>query len=324
MSWYALEKIEYALNETKDFLTPFDLGIWTRMAVLTLLIGGGMSNFNPPTGTTDSGSTGSGLSGADIAFSGPDMTSSMHQGLMPQEMMTGAFSAVDGIGLALAVLIAVIVIGLLILTNIARFAYFQAAMEKDVKLRRMLKENFTNGLQLVGFSILVFIIGLLPLVPFLAGLSFGTAAGIAALLVAVVYWIALLIAVAFINDFGLPLMISEDINILRASKRALGAVRREKAQATIYLLTKIGISITVGIIAFVAMLVTLLALLIPFGILGVIAYLITPAAAMAVLVLGLLTLFIIGLYIRVPLQTYKHYFYLLNLEEFEEVELVER
>lgn len=324
MSWYALTKIEDAVNETKDFLTPFDLGIWTRMAVLTLLIGGGMSNINPPTGTTDSGTSGTGFSGADVAFSGSDMTASMHQGLMPQNMLTGAFSTATGLSIAAVVLAAAVIIGLMVLSTVARFMYFQAAMEKDVKLRRMFRENFTNGLQLIGFSILVLLVAMAPLAPYIAGLTFASAAGVAVLVLAVLYWVALAVVMTFINDFGLPLMISENINILQASKRALGAVRREKAQAAIYFLTKIAIGITVGIIGFVAMLVVLLALLIPFGILGVIAYLITPAAGAAVAIIGLLVLVVVMLYVRVPLETYKHYFYLLNLEEFEEVELVER
>lgn len=324
MSWYALEKIEDALNETKDFLTPFDFGLWTRLAVLVLLLGGGFNNM--PSGNYPSqGSGGGDFATNSMSLAGSDMTASMHNGLMSQgDMMTGAFTEGTGLGLALVGLVAVLALAFAVLSSIARFVFFQSVMNKEVSLRSMFKSNFTNGLQLIGFNILVAVIASIPLIPYLLGLTFESVAGGLLLVVAVFYWVAVLIATAFVNDFGLPLMISERINILDATKRALGAVNREKGQAAIYFLTKLGIGIVLGILSLVALLVVFLGLLIPFGILGMIAYVLSPAAAGIVLVLGLLTFGVLSLYIQVPIETYRHYFYLLNLEEFEEVELVER
>lgn len=323
MSWYALEKIEDALNETKDFLTPFELGLWTRMAVLVLLLGGGL---NMPSGNYPSSGTGDGgFTTNNMAFAGSEMTASMHNGLIPNtgDMMTGAFSQVTGLEASLVGLAAVVALVLVVLSTVARFAFFQALMEKKVGLRRLFKSNFGNGLQLIGFNILVAIFAVLPLIPYASGLAFDSLAGGLLLVFAVIYWIAILVGMSFVNDFGLPLMILENLNILQATKRALGAVRREKAQAGVYFLTKIGLSIVLRILSLVALLVVFLGLLIPFGILGFAAYMLSPVAGWIIFLLGLLTLVVIMLYVQVPLETYRHYFYLLNLVEFEEVEEVE-
>jgi hypothetical protein len=324
MSWYALEKIEEALNETKDFLTPFDFALWTRLAVLVLLVGGGLNSM--PSGSYPSPDSGGEFSNSNLAFSGSDMTSSMHNGLMPNtgDMMTGAFHDTTGLGIAIVGLVAVIALVFAVLSTIARFAFFQSAMEKQVSLRSMFKSNFANGLQLIGFNLLVAVFAALPMMPYLVGLAFDSVAGALFLVVALIYWLGLILAMTFVNDFGLPLMVSEKINILDAAKRALGAVRREKGQAAVYFLTKIGVGIVLGILSLVAFLVVFLGLLIPFGTLGAIAFVLSPVAGGVILFLGLLTLSVIMLYVQVPLETYRHYFYLLNLEEFEDVELVER
>lgn len=324
MSWYALEKIEEALNQTKDFLTPFDLGLWTRLAVIVLFLGGGLNNV--PTGnspTTDSGTQG--VSGADLSIPGTDMTSSMHSGIIPNTdgLMTGAATS-DAATLGIIALVGVIALVFVILSSIARFAIFQSVMEKRASIREMFKSNFNRALQLIGLNVLTLIAVLLPTIPYLAGIEVASIVGGVLFFVAVFYWLAILLAMTFVNDFGLPLMVSENINIIDAVKRSLGTVWNQKAQAAIYFLTKIGIGIVIGVIYLVALLTVFLALLIPFGILGFIAYTLSPIAGGVVGVLGLLTLAIVMLYVRVPLEVYRHYFYVLNLEEFEEVELVER
>lgn len=324
MTWYAPQKIEEALNETKDFLTPFNIGLWTSLAVLVLLMGGGLGSFNPPTGGTSPSSSGTTLSDADIASTAPSFTADMHQGLDLGNMATGAFSSSAGVDAALIAVVAVIAIVFTVLAMLAKFSYFQAVMEKKTGIRRLFSENLNNSLQFIGLSFLILIIAALPLVPAVAIGSSSQVLAAVFIAALVIYWIVLALALTFVNDFGIPLMIKHDINVIEAARRSLGLAMAEKGQAAIYFITKVAIGIALGILGLVASLVVILALLIPFGILGLLAYFVAPVAGLAVAAIGLLVFFIINLYVRVPIETYKHYFYVLNLEEFEEEEFVER
>jgi len=322
MSWYAPTKIEEALNETKDFLTPFNMGLWASLAVLVFFMNGGLSGLNPPTGGTGNTNTGATLSDANIASSVPQFTADIHNSLGTQNLATGAFNMGTGATASVIVLIAAVAIIFTVLSAMARFSYFQAVMEKKVGIRRLFRDNFRNAMQYIGFTFLLLIIAVLPVLPILAGAS--EAVSIISLIAGAIIWLFMGISLMFISDFGIPLMISEEMNIIEAARRSLSLVWAEKGQAAVYFVTKVAIGIALGILALVASLVVLLALLIPFGILGILGYMIAPALGLAVLGGGLLVFFVINLFVKVPVMVYKHYFFVLNLEEFADLELVEK
>jgi hypothetical protein len=317
MSWYALEEIDEAISETKDMLLPFDLGMWSKLALIVFLTGSG---FNMPSGTGGNYPS-QDYSGGEYDFGNFDSTqlpeSSTHMMDQPpadfSNMMTGMASA----GVTSAVIAVVIAVMLLIglplmfLSSIFEFIFYQSLIDKDVKIRKNFSEHFWKGARYFGFQ-LVYILAFLGVIGLAAAaLMISNAAFLLGVLLALPIVFVLGIFSGLTHDFVLLRMMEADEKLIEAWKSFWPTLKEEWRQVAVYLVVKFLIGLFIGIAAAIVMLIIVVLLLIPFGIFTVILSMISEALIFIPVVIGLLTLFITVLYVAVPFRVFVYYFVIL-------------
>lgn len=324
MTWYALDNIEEALQDTKDKLLPFELVTWAKLAVIVFLTGsaaGGPSYVNPGN-----------FGGGD--FSEPnfdegvesDFSSSL-EGLNVDMHQMNNFEAPEnlaGFDAAYAVLFAVGValFGLLLLltyiTSVFQFVMYKSMID-DVKIGYA-KNFLSEGLQYFIFRWItlvatVLVVGLGFGLGTALGLSFNIygilgGIGIGAVVLAGILVIGVIRWIAF--NLALPEMVRNGSGLSTALEKSISEARDQFAEVGVFWLMKLVIGLGLGIATMTIIFPAVILLLIPFGIIGYLLMLLTPAFLVPVILLYFLAVLVLGLAVSVPVKVYT-YSYILEM-----------
>jgi hypothetical protein len=307
MSWYALENLDEAMEETKELILPFDFMTWTKLAIIALLAGGiGMPNMpsapmqspgqTDNVYTPDSGTSSFDSSMAD-PFSGIDSMGGM-TGMATGGAMSGAIVGI--------VVVLILFIGLFMyISSVFQFIYYQTVLDKKPAITENFSKHAYRGLRYFGFQIAFTIYILLTLAIPAAGFAVNEILGF---IMFILVWIPLaiisVIISGLVHDFVLLRMMESDEGLIQAWRSIWPDIRSGWKQILVYLIIKAFVGIAIGLMTLIIALVLLIALLIPFGIVGFLASMVHSALLGAVIVLGVLTFTVIMLYVQVPFSTF--------------------
>lgn len=312
MTLYAADSIDDAFAATRQFLLPFSLGRWAKLALVALFIGTGTG-----APTTDFNASAPG-DGSDVDFD-------------PSTALP------DDVLLVAAILVgAAVLLGLVwgIVGSIMEFVFVESLRSGDVTLRRYWGRWWRAGLRLFGFRLALGVAALalvggwlaLVLVPLLTG---GDPAGSIALFVlALPLVIALSLAIAAVNQFTtvfvVPIMIQTDAGVLAAWRQLWPSIRAEWKQYLAYILFGIALTIGAGLVVGMILGVALIAVLVPLGGIALLLFLTGSLSSTAGLVaLGLVVVAFLAVmavawaFVQVPVVTYLRYYALLVLGDIE-------
>ena len=343
MSWHAVDAVDDAIAATRRFLFPFSPVRWAKLALLVLLMGGGVTATTPiPIG---SGAGATGIEGFAPAADSSIADSSIADGSIDG----GGEIDAEGIGAGLAAvvpdggLLAAIVVGAILVAVVfsvfslsVRLAFYDALHTNDVRLWRPFVSRLRQATGLFAVltamsiaavapvSIAVLVAGgsaaqvgwtpldslLAVVTPLSSGLT--VTLGIAG----TVFALLSVLALRLTYEFVVPAMIVENRGVIAGWKRVWKLLRRNRADVAVYLvvhfLIGIGVSIletlVVALVGTAVVVTAGLVLLVIAGVLGGFGSLIGTTAGIAVVlaVVGaaLLMLVLLLLPIRVVTRSY--------------------
>lgn len=304
MTWHAVDAVDDAVGATRRFLFPFSVVRWTKLILLVLCMGAGVSTSVsvPPVPTVETETAG-------IA----DFTA------LATEVGVGTDVL---IGLTVAMTVVTVLVAVVSLT--LRLVFYDALRTNDVRLRGPFKRRLRQAVGLFGFSLLV---GLLLGGPFALAalasergavsfdaLSTGALIGAAGVAVALVV-VGLLIA-RLTYEFVVPVMVLRNDGVFAAWRRFWGTLRASWTDFLVYLLVHfflaLGISIAESVVVLfvggIAVVLAALVLLVAAGAFGGMTALTGTttglAVILAVVILTLLALLVVLLPIRLLTRTY--------------------
>ena len=273
MSWYAIESVDDAIDTTRSFLFPFELGRWLRLALISIFVGVGGGGVSSAFNLLNAGS---GV---------PESTPGESAPTPPPTEPTPEMLPVEPVVIA-AIVVGLLLLGLVVslLSQVLRLVFYDALRTDTVRIRGPAKRRIGQALRLFGFKLVLNIVFAIPLVligvAVFAGAAgeFGETAmlvgGLLAVAVAAVTGLAYLIVARATTEFVTPIMVLTDSGVLAGWQRFWPVLRGNLAQFGIYVvvhfLVLLAISIGQSIIG-----------LIIFGIVGVVG-----AVAGLVVVLG--------------------------------------
>lgn len=312
MALYATQNIGDAFDITREFLLPFDLRRWVKLAIVAFFIGGGMSF---PTSQFNMSETPEQLPETGAPFT------------VPEDILP-IVATIIVVAVLLAVLFGVI-------GSIMEFVFIESLRTGNVSIRKYWDKRWRQGLRLFGFRIaitlpvLVIFLGwmalflvplatggsglLVPFAVFLLGIPFLFGVGL-------VYGLV----TAFTTVFVVPIMIKEESSVLAGWRRLWPSVKANWKQYLAYAGIGFVLTVAAGLLASVVLGISAVVLLIPFGVLAGIAQVtvsLSSSIGLAVLaVLGLLFIVAMaGLWalVQVPILTYLRYYALLVLGDID-------
>lgn len=317
---YAIDNLSDAIDVTRDFLTPFDLWMWVKLAIVVFFIAGmGFGNpasfggdFSSVTEIEDEGEPAEEVD-ADVE----ELT-----GLTEGELV--------GIVLFVVALVVLLVILFAIVGALMEFVFIESLRSMEVHVRRYSKENLWRALHLLGFrfvvSILFGIVGIIGVVV-IALLTIGTLEELAAvsiglmiggILLAIGYYMLYAVVMRLTTEFVAPIMLLEERGILSAWKRFWPTLTGSWKEYLVYVIliaiVQIALGIAVGILALIAGVIVAIPVLIlaaiPFFVLGG-----TPGIVLAagVGIVGFLVWLLLASLFEVPVLAYVRYYALLLL-----------
>ncbi|MDV2482304.1 hypothetical protein F8E02_09890 [Methanoculleus sp. Wushi-C6] len=297
---YAFSRLEETFSRTKSLLWPPNRGIWLRLAVIALFVGGGASfpNFS------------------QYNFGGGDLPPGMD----------GSFSGI----MPLIAAFVIVVLGLALLWMLVgaamQFVFVDMLSTGEIRIRRFFGERFGKGVRLFLFQfvfMLALIIGVAALAFALFGLAgAGSRFGVSALvllLIPALLIVALLVGVVFLLtiDFVVPIMIREDCGVIEGWRRLIGVMSGNLWQTAAYVVVKFVLGLIAALVQAVLVILAMLVVAIPFVLVGIVLLAVLQAANYALLLLLLIPYLIIvipvGLLIAVPFVTFFRYYGLLVL-----------
>ncbi len=319
MALHAIDDVSDAFGATAAFLFPFDLRRWAKLAVVALFAGGGLSL---PTFQAEVPGSVDRPTGGEVSGVAPDAT-----GLPP-----------DAVPIVVAVVAAVVLVGVAysVVGAIMEFVFVESLRTEAVTIRRHWGRRWRQGLRLFGFRIAIGLpvlallagwIGLLaapvllegvdPLVPVGALLLFG---------LPLIFLVGLLYALvaSLTTVFVVPIMIETDGGVLAAWRRLWVSIRTHPKQYLAYVAVGFVLTVATGILASIVVGVAAVVLLMPFAILAVaVVFLFSLSSTVALVTLGaagvlfVVSLFVLWLFVQVPVVTYLRYYALLVLGDLE-------
>ncbi len=324
MTWHAVDAVDDAVGATRRFLFPLSLVRWAKLALLVLLMGGGVStNLSVPfaPGPESAASERSPMSGEGPAL-----------GSVEGEPMP----IFDALGTELLLAVGVVTVVLFVVLTVAslalRLVFYDALRTNAVRLWEPFVARLRQALGLFVLSALLSVAVTVPIA--LAVLSrvttgwapadrIGTVVagvpswGVAVLVpLAALFVVVAVLVLRFTNEFVVPVMVLRDDGVLAAWRRFWPTLRGAWTQFLLYLVVHfflgLGISIAESVaLLFVGGVVAVLAgvvLLIAAGILGGLPALIGTTVGIAVLVAvviaALVVLLLLSLPVRVVTRTY--------------------
>jgi hypothetical protein len=335
MAWYAVEALEDAIEGTREFLFPFDVSTWLRLAIVVFFLGG-FGTSSPLQGGTQFST------GSNRPVPSPPSNVSI-----PVDILT-LFVVLFVIAVSIAVVF-------LLVGSVMEFVLIESLRTQEVHVRRYVGDYFGRGLRLFGFRLVLFLVVFVPVVgivlsavPVFSTGSPTIAFGTLLLFIPVIFVLGLFVTLVdgLTTNFVVPVMVarehSEQTGWPDSWLRERGVVagwrafwptlRREWKQYGVYLVLKVFLAIAVGFLVTIAAGVLSVLLLIPFAILGLLVVVAfggfavvgtTLANPAALALFGLLALaYVVCLLfalavVRVPIRTYLGYFSLFVLGDTE-------
>jgi hypothetical protein len=314
MPLYALDEIDDAFRVTREFLTPFDLRTWLKLALVVFFVGGVGANaggfqFNVPVGE-------------ETPF--------------PTDQFPELGAEVWLLAAGLAAFAILLTLVFLVVGSIMEFVLVESLRTEEVHVRRYWSARWRQGLRLFGFRLVVGLVIVAGVAALLAPLILGGMSGdvsggaIGVFLVLLPLFIVLSIALALVNGFTtsfvVPIMILTDVGILAGWRRLWPTIRAEWDQYLVYAVAQLVLTVVAGIALAMVGVAAALVLLIPFGLLALVGFgllaLTAPIVGAAVLaviaVLYGLTLAIVLAVAQVPVVSYLRYYALLVLGDVDE------
>jgi hypothetical protein len=290
MSWYAVESLDEALDETQSLLVPVDVGVWVRLAVITLLAG-----MTPPQTPTVS---------VEVP---PQAIVEYGEAFTRPEFVAAALSL---LAIALVVVLVFAVVG-----SVMEFVLVDALRSQDVRILSPFRQRLGSGLRLFGFRILVTVVVLLTVAAVVAPVLLVASTGTPLPLLALVVTIPLLLVVApvtalvseFTTAFVVPLMAEHGDGVLDGWRRLWPTLRAEWRDFAVYVLVKIVLLLGAGVVFSLAGAIVA----VPVG-LAVFGATLTPVALVAVAIAALVG-FVVLAAVSVPVVTALRYHSLCTL-----------
>lgn len=309
MTLHAVENITDAFAATREFLTPFSLSRWAKLALVVFFIGTGTSM---PTPGFDASVPVDDVPDVDVTIPGDVL------------LVIGVF------------VVFVILLALLwaLISSIMEFVFIESLRRKEVTLRRYWGRRWRQGVRLLGFRIALaipmfaLVIAWLALIvlPIVAGASPAGPLALFLLGLPLLFIVGLLFGVVYLftTVFVVPIMIKTDSGVLAAWRQLWPSIKTEWKQ---YL----GYAVIGGVLTFLAGLVVALVvgfaavlLLIPLVGIAILVHLtVSITSTIGLVVLGTLVflfiaaMIVIGAFVQVPVVAYLRYYALLVLGDIE-------
>lgn len=301
----ALTTIDEAIERTLQLLWPPKKGIWIRIALIVLFLGGGL--ISPPNMENFS------FSSTGVLPMSPD-----HLG--------------DQMDLMLTVVSGIVVAGLLyvMVSAIFQFVFVDCLSSGNVTLADPFRLRWRKGMHLLGFYLVLLLIMLICMV-FLTFWFLGPVLNsgnpdILSLLIAVVQMLILLfiilipvwIAAILTADFVVPVMITDDAGIILGWFRVIDLFSGRWIEAGIYTGLKILLIVVSGMI--IGVVAFLISLPWSFGLFsGSIESDLSGSGSSALLGLlaGTILIFLVSLFLLVPVLTFFRYYSLVVLRTLD-------
>lgn len=305
MSWYALDNLDEAMEETKELLLPFDFMMWTKIAIIALFAGG-ISLPNAPSAPMQSPGQTNQVYTPDSGM-GSGMDTSIADTFSGMGSMTGMASggAVSGVTVAILLFVLIFVGFFMYISSVFQFIYYQTVLDKKPAITENFRKHAYRGLRYLGFQIGFMLFILLTLLIPAAGFAANEALGI---LLLIIFWIPVVIISAIISglvrDVALLRMMEADEGLIQAWRNVWPDIKGEWRQVLAYIFVKFFVGLGIGFASLIIAIVVGITLLIPFGIMGILAAMIHQALLAVVFGLGLLTFVVLMLYVEVPFSTY--------------------
>jgi hypothetical protein len=316
MALHAIDDVGTAIDATREFLLPFDLRRWLKLALVAFFVGGG---FNLPSGQfggagNPGGSPGPGGGGADIPASLP----------------------VDAVAIIAAVIAVAVLLALVfgIIGSIMGFVFIESLRNDEVRIRQYWSDRWRQGLRLFGFRI---IIGL-PLLAIALGWvalfvapmftsvqqpAISAVAFLVGLPVVLLAGLAFAVVYSFTTFFVVPLMIQRDSGVLAGWRRLWPSIKADPKQYLAFAVIGAVLMFVVGFVASILVGLAGIIVLIPFAIVGAIVYVALSLSTAGAALLGLLAvlfalaMLVVWALVQVPVVAFLRYYALLVLGDIQ-------
>ena len=316
MSLHALDDIDDAIDATRSFLWPFDLGRWARLALVVFFLGG-TGSANPSQFTGDFGGTGPTSPGGEQMPATPPSIGDVEIAIIA--VAIGAFF--------------LLALGFALVGAVMEFVFVESLRKEDVRVRRYWSERWKQGLRLFGFRLAFGLLSLLAIgavvavaaAPYLLGGDPSLGLLVLSIPVALIVLLVSSLVTGFTTNFVVPVMIAEQQTVLDAWRRFWPTLKAEWKEYGAYVVMRFVLQIAVGILVGIVTLLAVIVIAIPFGVFGAIGFALVSvvepvgwaviAIAALLFVLAVLTL---SLFVTVPVQTFLRYYALLVLGDTNE------
>lgn len=300
MSLYAIDKIEEALQRTKDIILPFDFMNWTRLAVITFFVGG-LGGANLFTSFPTPPETGS---GGGFSATGPTASTESLTGMASSAPSIGS-TAILGIGLMF--LLAAFIY--LYVSSVFKFVFYQSLRDKNVRIRRNFSKHYRNGFKYFLFKLAFVGVFLSLVLGVIAGFMVSPLLGV--LLIFPMIPVAILLSVfgGIVNDFALQEMLVEEKGLLASIKSSLSTLKQDWREFGGYILFRLIVTWAVAIISTMLMAILAVILAIPVLILVLVGAAASNVVAGGIVAVGVLLGLVLILYLNVPFRTYVYSYF---------------
>ena len=322
MTLAALDDIDDAIDATRSFLWPFDLGRWLKLVFVVFFLGG--TGFVNPVQFGGSGSPGD-VTGDTPSDPGqlPNVSEIISSITTTEWLLIGAV-----VGTFLLIGLAFAFVG-----AVMEFVFVESLRHERVSIREYWGGRWRQGSRLFGFRLVVgllsFALVVGPIAAALWPLLTGGGFSLVTLLLAVAFAMVVAMVSALLNGFTtqfvVPVMIAEDRTVLGAWRRFWPTMTGQWKEYVAYAFVRIVLSIAVSVVVGIVTVIGAVLFAIPFVIVGLIGAALLGVSgivgwAMIVLaiVLFTLTMILITLVVAVPVQAYLRYYALLVLGDTEE------
>jgi hypothetical protein len=312
MALHAAQNVGDAIDVTREFLFPFELRRWLKLALVAFFVGGGV-NF--PSGQVGgSGNTPDPNGGGELPAS------------IPADIVT-ILAVVAVIAVTFALVFGII-------GAIMEFVFIESLRTEEVRLRRYWSDRWRQGLRLFGFRVVVglpvlaLFLGWMALIfaPLLTDVQLpGASVGLFLAGLPVLFLVGLLFGViySFTTVFVVPLMIQQDSGVLAGWRRLWPSIKREWKQYLAFAVIGFVLTLVAGLVASMAVGLAAIVLLVPFAIVGGLVYLafslssVGTALLAVVAVICAIVMLVVWALVQVPVVAYLRYYALLVLGDIE-------
>jgi hypothetical protein len=312
MTLYAIDKIEDALERSKEILFPFDLGTWTKFAIIGIFLGGlgfpSFFNFPGSSGDWDSGTDTYGTSDFESLNS------------FQPESITGMATAMPEETLVLAVAGGLLSLALIFmyLSSVFEFVMYRSIREKNPRIRKNFADHYIDGFKYMLFQIGLLILTIGVIGGWIGSFFVNPMMGGVLTILAIPIMIALAVFGGIVHDFGLQKMIDRRTGFIQAVKESIREVTDDWGQFGGYLLFRLIVTWAVGIASLMTVLILSLVIGLPFLMAALGAGTISSIVGIVVGAIGALIWIVVMLYVTAPFKVYTYSYFVELYQAFSE------